>query len=86
MPYSYVRPRTYALNVSPMPDLADYITTEEAAKALGLHIVTVRLFLRYKRLEGIKVGRTWLVSKKALEEYKAMNEGKSKHDPTRQSN
>jgi len=27
-----------------MPDLADTITTEEAAKALGLHIVTVQLF------------------------------------------
>jgi hypothetical protein len=44
MPCSYARPRTYALTASPMPDLADYLTTEEAATALGLHIVTVQLF------------------------------------------
>ena len=36
--------QTYALIASPMPGLADTLTTEEAAKALELHIVTVLLF------------------------------------------
>jgi excisionase family DNA binding protein len=69
--------------VQPMPDLADYITTEEAAKTLGLHVETVRLFLRYKKLAGLKVGRTWLVSIQAVKEYQEKIMGKDKHDPTR---
>lgn len=68
-----------------MPDIADYMSTEEAAKILGLHIETVRLFLRYKKLEGLKVGRSWLVSKASVNVYQTNNSDKEKHDPGRQS-
>ena len=66
-----------------MPDLADFLTVQEAATALELHPGTVRLFLRFGKFSGIKVGRTWLVSREAVKEYQAQNAGKSKHDPTR---
>jgi excisionase family DNA binding protein len=66
-----------------MPDLDDYVTTEEAAKELDLHVETVRLFLRYKKLDGMKVGRTWIVSRKSIRDYQEQTEGKEKHDPTR---
>lgn len=66
-----------------MPDLKDYRTTEEAAETLDLHVETVRLFLRYKKLEGLKVGNTWLVSRKSIEAYRKSIAGKDKHDPRR---
>jgi excisionase family DNA binding protein len=66
-----------------MPDLADFTLTEDAAKTLSLHVETVRLFLRYKKLDGLKVGRTWLVSRAAVKAYQEQMAGKDKHDPTR---
>ena len=66
-----------------MPDLEDYVTTQEAAKELDLHIETVRMFLRYKKLNGLKIGRTWLVSRESIAEYQEQTTGKEKHDPTR---
>jgi excisionase family DNA binding protein len=66
-----------------MPKLEDYFTTQEAAEELDLHVETVRLFLRYKKLDGMKIGRTWLIPKKAVEEYQEKNKHKEKHDPTR---
>ena len=81
---SYTFSRNTSLGLS-MPDLADYMTTQETADTLKLHIETVRLFLRYKKLEGIKVGRTWLVSRAAVKDYQEQTAGKEKHDPTRRS-
>ncbi len=67
----------------PMPDLNDFMTTEESAETLDLHIETVRLFLRYKKLDGLKVGNTWLVSRKSIAAYRKSIAGKDKHDPRR---
>jgi excisionase family DNA binding protein len=67
-----------------MPDLAEFITTEEAAKKLKLHIVTVRNMIRSQKLEGVKIGgKTWLVSKKSVEDYRVETEDMSKNDPRR---
>jgi excisionase family DNA binding protein len=66
-----------------MPDLEDYVTTQEAADELDLHIETVRMFLRYKKLEGLKIGRTWLVARESIKAYREQTTGKEKHDPTR---
>ncbi len=68
---------------SPMPDLADYITTQEAAKKLGYHVVHVRRMLREGDLQGIKVGYIWLVYKPSVEEYIQKNAGLDKYDPRR---
>lgn len=67
-----------------MPDLDEFMTTQEAAKKLRLHIVTVRNLVRTKKLEGLKIGgKTWLVSKRSVEDYRIGTEGMSKNDPRR---
>ena len=67
-----------------MPDLADFITTEEAARKLGFNIQTIRSMVRNSKLEGLKIsGRTWLVSKKSVEAYLTDTQGLSKNDPRR---
>ncbi len=66
-----------------MPDLADYMTTEEAAKKLGFHIDHIRRMLRLGDLEGLKVGPTWLVSRASVTQYLKDTEGMDKRDPRR---
>ena len=67
-----------------MPDLADFVTAKEAARDLGLHVETVRLFLRFKQLEGMKVGHSWLVAKASIAAYLEKNRGKARHAPDRE--
>jgi excisionase family DNA binding protein len=66
-----------------MPDLSDFITTKEAAKALGFHMSSVQKMLKNKVLVGVKVGHTWLISKQSIAEYKADTKTFSKNDPRR---
>ncbi len=68
----------------PMPDLADFMTTKEAAKKLGFHINSIQNMLRRGILEGVRVGgKTWLVSKQSIERYLKQTAGMSKNDPRR---
>ncbi len=66
-----------------MPDLADFITTEEAAKKLGFHIESIRRMLRNKELDGLKMGHGWLVSRKSVDKYLKETDGMNKRDPRR---
>jgi excisionase family DNA binding protein len=81
---------TYTQNVKEkpeeMPDLSDYMTTEEAARALGLHIVTIRNMVRSGALEGLKVNRSVLIAKTSVDDYKRRTFGMSTHDPRRGQN
>jgi len=64
--------------------MKDYLTTEQAAKALGFHIESIRRMLRTKELEGLKVSKkAWLVSRKSVADYKRRTEGFEKFDPRR---
>jgi len=82
--YSHTYPKP--LVISPkMPDLKDYCTTEVAAKKLGFNVVHVRAMIRDKKLNGLKVGRTWLVAREAIAKYLKDTAGMSKHDPHRSS-
>jgi len=73
-----------ALVKQSMPDLKDYVTTEEAARTLGFHIESIRRMLRAKELDGLKVSaKAWLVSRKSLVDYKKRTEGLAKFDPRR---
>ncbi|MBM4423430.1 MAG: helix-turn-helix domain-containing protein [Chloroflexi bacterium] len=76
-------PKPPTLSRKPMPDLKDYMTTEEAAKALGFHVITVRQMVRDGKLEGVKLGPGWLVLRKSVTDYKKRTEGMSKNDPRR---
>jgi excisionase family DNA binding protein len=66
-----------------MPDLKEYIQTTEAAAQLNYHVEHVRRMMREGSLVGIKIGRTWLVQKKSLDDYVARTASMSKHDPRR---
>ena len=66
-----------------MPDLTEYIETSQAAEKLHYHVEHVRRMMREGSLQGIKIGHTWLVQRKSLEEYVAKTAQMSKHDPRR---
>jgi excisionase family DNA binding protein len=68
-----------------MPDLAGYITTQEAAQKLGYHIIYVRRMVREGKLQGKKIGQMWLVSIKSIEAYQKDTTGMSKNDPRRRT-
>lgn len=75
------RPRTS----KPMPDLTEFMTTQEAANKLGFHVKTIPMMLRNKTLDGIRFGRAWLVSRKSVQEYFDKTQGMSKNDPRRKT-
>ena len=48
-----------------------YLTTKQGAERSGLSRDHVRRLLEWGRLEGMKVGRDWLVSINSLDHYMA---------------
>jgi excisionase family DNA binding protein len=66
-----------------MPDLKEYIQTTEAAAQLNYHVEHVRRMMREGSLQGIKIGRTWLVQRKSLDEYVAKTAQMNKREPRR---
>ncbi len=48
----------------------DYLTTAEAAKALGVSVRRVRAIVQAGQLKAKKAGRDWLISKASLRAYK----------------
>jgi excisionase family DNA binding protein len=44
-------------------------TTEEVAEMLKLDPVTIRRFLRTKKLRGLKFGRSWRIEEKDLIDF-----------------
>jgi excisionase family DNA binding protein len=69
-----------------MPDLADYMTTEEASKKLGFHVKSVARMAREGKLEFIRIGKSILVSRKSIEAYLKATDGMDKRDPRRNVN
>ncbi len=67
----------------PMPDLQEFMTTKEAAKALGYTVESVRLMVFKNKIENIRFGRSILIPKKAVKEYVSKTKGMSKNDPRR---
>ena len=66
-----------------MPDLAEFLTTQESAKKLDFAVASVRQMVFKKKLESIRFGRSILIPKKAVEEYLVKTKGMSKNDPRR---
>lgn len=66
-----------------MPDLAEFMTTKEAADKLGFHVKSIPKMLRDNILDGERFGRAWLVSKKSVNDYLKKTKGMSKRDPRR---
>jgi len=66
-----------------MPDLAEYMTTQEAAMKLGFHVKSIQNMVKNKTLEGVRFGRAWLVSRKSVQDYFEKTKDMSKNDPRR---
>jgi len=60
---------------STMPDLAEFMTTKEAAEKLGFHVKRIPTMVRNKTIDGIRFGRAWLVSKKSVQDYLEKTKG-----------
>jgi excisionase family DNA binding protein len=63
----------------------EWITTKQAASLMGYDYAHVRYLLRKGKIQGMKIGRDWLVEKESALAYaKAMQDlGTAKHDPRR---
>jgi len=46
-----------------------YYFVEEISTELGLHEKTIRRYLNSGKLEGLKLGKRWLISERALFEF-----------------
>ena len=66
-----------------MPDLNEFMTTDQAAKALGFTVESVRNLVYKKKLESTRFGRSVLIPKAAVKDYLQKTKGMSKHDPRR---
>ena len=66
-----------------MPDLAEFLTTKQAAEKLGFTVVSVRNLIYKKKLISRRFGRSLLIPKKAVKEYLEKTKGMSKNDPRR---
>ncbi|MFT3892999.1 MAG: helix-turn-helix domain-containing protein [Anaerolineales bacterium] len=45
------------------------MTTKEAAEKLGFDARSIPYMIKNNTLEGVRFGRSWLVSKKSVQEY-----------------
>jgi len=66
-----------------MPDLEEFYTTQEAAEKLDFNVRSIPYMIKNKTLDGLRFGRSWLVSKKSVKDYLKKTEGMSKNDPRR---
>jgi excisionase family DNA binding protein len=62
-------------------DTRDFVTTSEAAEALGVSYYTVYEYIREKRLVAEMVGGIYMIPKKAVQEFKAKPTGRTRTRP-----
>jgi len=68
-----------------MPDLSEFMTTAQAATKLKIHVKTIPAMVKNKKLNGVRFGRVWLVSKKSVQDCYNNTKGMSKNDPRRRT-
>jgi excisionase family DNA binding protein len=68
-----------------MPDLEEFMTTQEASEKLDLTIRAVTRLVTSKKLEGIRVGRMHLISRRSVKSYLDKTKDMSKNDPRRKA-
>ena len=47
----------------------EYMTTEELAKALRVHVRTIMRIIERKQLKAVRVGRNWRMRREWVEEW-----------------
>ncbi len=78
-------PNRKANHFQTMPDLAEFMTTREAAKKLGFNARSIPYMIKEGTLDGVRFGRAWLVSRRSVKEYLDKTKGMSKNDPRRKA-
>ena len=68
-----------------MPDLKDFMTTQEAAEELDLTIRAVNRLVLGNKLEGVRVGRMNLIYRASVKSYLNKTKDMSKTDPRRKT-
>ena len=68
-----------------MPDLEEFMTTQEVSEKLDLTIRAVNRLVANKKLEGIRVGRMHLISRVSIKSYLDKTRDMSKNDPRRKT-
>ncbi|GEM_PF-655180 len=63
-----------------MPDLSEFVTTQEAAQELGYHANHVRRMVRKGYLKAERFGHALLITKTSLKEFKENSTKYRKHD------
>jgi len=66
-----------------VPDLNEFISTEEAAEKFKYHIEHVRRMIREDGIVGLKIGSTWLVERNSLDGFLKRTSKMSKPNPRR---
>ena len=51
--------------------IPEFVTCQNAADALGYTVQHVRRLVRDGRLEGLKLGRDWVISQESVDEFLA---------------
>src|SRR6266849_4136997 len=59
----------------------DFVTTSEAAEALGVSYYTVYEYIKEKRLVAEMVGGIYMIPKKAVQEFRAKPTGRIRTHP-----
>ncbi len=62
-------------------NMRDFVTTSEAAEALGVSYYTVYEYIKEKRLVAEMVGGIYMIPKKAVQEFKAKPTGRTRTHP-----
>jgi excisionase family DNA binding protein len=66
-------PRTVDDSDSAKPSLDELISLQEAAELSGLSAGHIRLLVRRGAIWGTKIGRNWVTTAQAVEEYLAQD-------------
>jgi excisionase family DNA binding protein len=65
--------------------MADFITTAEAARRLGITRQTMTTYLRTGRVRGIKLGKDWRIPKQEFERLMQAPPVPEVQEPTQES-
>jgi excisionase family DNA binding protein len=57
-----------------------YLTTNEAARVLGVSDARVRQLILDRRIPAVKVGNTLVIKQSALERFQHKRNGRRRHD------
>jgi excisionase family DNA binding protein len=66
-----------------MPDLEEFMTTQEAAEKMDLTIRAVNRLVSSKKLDAVRVGRMHLIARASVKAYLDKTRDMSKNDPRR---